>query len=75
MKSNNDGVTQTYRGGVNNRRIRAKQRLEAQLKSGTKTEKVAALTLYTTGANQLPLTENDVKRIEKEITILNNKIK
>lgn len=56
------------------RRVNALARLQNQLKAGTKTEKVASLTLYTTGANQLPLHEKDVKRIKKEIETLKSKI-
>lgn len=68
MKSTrNDGVKQssqeTYRGGVKNRRARAKQRLEAQLVSKVKTTKDGVV----------PLEESDIKRINKEIDILNSK--
>ena len=56
------------------RRKSALARLENQLKSGTKTEKVSMLTLVTTGANQVPLTEEDVKRIQKEISILKQRV-
>jgi hypothetical protein len=64
----------SYYGGVYNRRVRALRRLEDQLKKGTKTEKVSLLTKATTGANQIPLEEVDVKRIKKEITTLKSKI-
>lgn len=74
MKSTrNDGVKQssqeTYRGGVKNRRARAKQRLEAQLVSKVKPnkEKLAGNSV------NVPLTEQDIKRINKEIGILNSK--
>ena len=56
------------------RRERAIVRLEAQLKAGTKTEKVSQLTLATTGANQLPLTDKDRERIQKEIDVLKSRI-
>lgn len=39
---------------------------EAQLKTGTKPEKVNGRTTN----KQIPLTENDVKRIKKEIEVL-----
>lgn len=52
------------------RRNKVIKLLELQLKSGTKTEKVSQLTLSTTGANQIPLEEQDVKRIKKELTTL-----
>ncbi len=56
------------------RRKSALARLENQLKSGFKTEKVAQLTLVTTGANQIPLTEEDITRIKKEISILKQRV-
>lgn len=70
----------TTQRGVNERsarKIRREnviRRLEAQLKSGTKTEKVAQLTKATTGANQLPLEEKDVKRIKKELEVLKSRV-
>lgn len=72
----NDGVQvhAGYQGGIKNRRRRALQRLEAQLKSGTKTEKVNKLTLATTGANQVPLTDSDRKRIETQILTLKSRV-
>ena len=45
-------------------------RLEAQLASGVKTEKVSQLTLATTGANTVPLEDADIKRIKSEIAAL-----
>lgn len=74
MKSTrNDGVKQssqeTYRGGVKNRRARAKQRLEVQLISKVKPNKEK---LASNSVN-VPLTEQDIKRINKEIDILNSK--
>lgn len=56
------------------RRVSTIERLELQLKSGTKTEKVSHLTLSTTGANQIPLEEQDVKRIKRELSILKTRI-
>lgn len=64
----------SYYGGVYNRRVRALRRLENQLKKGTKVEKVSALTKATTGANEIPLEEVDIKRIKKEIEVLKSKI-
>lgn len=55
------------------RRERAKERLKAQLEKGTKTEKVSQLTLATTGANQIPLTKEDITRIKKELVALDGK--
>lgn len=49
----------------NERRIRAKARLERQLKQGTKPVKTETV----------PLDESDKKRIAKEIEILSLKIK
>jgi hypothetical protein len=50
----------------NNKRISALQRLENQLKSGVKPEKGYSLTI--------PLTEGDVKRINKEISVLKSRV-
>lgn len=47
---------------LEDRRKRALDRLETQLKSGTKTQKKSTKTT--------PLTDGDKKRIEKEIAIL-----
>lgn len=55
------------------RRKAALSRLKDQLKRGTKPERVALITLYTTGANQLPLEKQDIQRIQKEISILESK--
>lgn len=46
-------------------------RLEEQLKSGLRSEKIDG---RTTG-NKIPQTEHDVKRLKKEIDILNQSIK
>ena len=63
MKSK-DGVKQsskaTYKNGPDNRRRRAKERLEAQLVSKVKTTKDGVV----------PLEEVDIKRINKEIESL-----
>lgn len=65
---------QNSNGRVNERRIKVRNFLENQLKSGVKTEKgTPKLTAITTGSN-VPLTESDVKRIKKEISILDNLI-
>jgi hypothetical protein len=61
-------------GRVNERRINVLNRLKIQLKTGVKTEKGNNLTRFTTGLNDIPLTEQDVKRIEKEIKVLESKI-
>lgn len=53
---------------LNERRIRAKERLEAQLKKGKKVAKIDGVDTTT------QLTESDVKRIAKEIDILKAKI-
>ena len=50
------------------RRESAKGRLEAQLKSGKKPEKVNGKTTL----NNVPLTEFDKKRINNEINAINN---
>ena len=56
------------------RREKVILRLENQLVSGMKTEKVSYLTKVTTGANQLPLESGDIKRIKKELTTLKTRI-
>ena len=56
------------------RRQTALNNLKAQLKAGTKTEKVSMLTLATTGAEQIPLEDKDIKRIEREISILKTRV-
>jgi vacuolar-type H+-ATPase subunit E/Vma4 len=55
-----------YSSGVTNRRKRVFKKLTTQLKAGTKTLK--------DGVTIVPLTESDVKRIEKEIETLKTKI-
>ena len=50
--------------GINNRRSTALKRLEAALESGVKNTK----------EGKAPLTEKDVKRIEKEISTLKSRI-
>ena len=61
-------------GRQNERRINVLSRLKSQLKTSSKTEKGSILTKVTVGLNQIPLTEQDVKRIEKEIKVLESKI-
>lgn len=61
-------------GQVNIRRKDALERLKSQLKLGTKTEKGTIITLATTGLNQIPLEEKDIKRIEVEISVLESKV-
>jgi len=51
------------------RRENAKKMLEAQLKRGTKPEKVDGKTTR----NMIPLTDANRKRIEREIENINNK--
>jgi hypothetical protein len=60
--------------GKKGRQTGALNRLQNQLKAGTKTEKVSALTKATTGANQVELTDSDVKRINKEIEVLKTRV-
>jgi hypothetical protein len=55
--------------GIKMRRESAKQRLEAQLKRGTKPEKINGKTTN----KMVGLTDADRKRIEKEIDNINNK--
>jgi len=50
---------------VKQRRANAKIRLEKQLAAGTKTAKKST--------NKVPLTEQDIKRINKDIAILSGK--
>jgi hypothetical protein len=52
--------------GIRIRRESAKQRLEAQLKRGTKPEKINGKTT----TNMVALTDGDKKRIEREIETL-----
>lgn len=53
---------------MKSRREGAKERLELQLKTGKKPEKVNGKTT----TNSVPLTEFDKKRINKEIDAINN---
>ena len=55
--------------GIKMRRESAKKMLEAQLKRGTKPEKINKKTT----SNMVALTDADKKRIEKEIENINNK--
>lgn len=54
--------------GIKIRRESAKKMLEAQLKRGTKPEKIDGKTT----SNQVPLTSADIARINREIETLNN---
>lgn len=54
--------------GIRMRRESAKARLEAQLKRGTKPEKINRRTT----ANMIPLTPGDITRINREIEAINN---
>lgn len=54
--------------GIKVRRAGAKERLEAQLKRGTKLEKVNGKTT----AKMIPLLPADITRINKEIDAINN---
>lgn len=68
MKSTRDGVKksslESYTSGYKNRIVRVIDRLEAQLKSKVKPVKDGGTT---------DLTESDVKRVNKELTILKSK--
>ena len=67
MKLTNSG------GRVNQRRIDVKKRLEKQLKDGTKPVQSTKNEFVKFGTTE-PLTEVDIKRIEKEISILESRI-
>lgn len=67
MKLTNSG------GRVNQRRIDVKKRLEKQLKEGTKPVHSTKNEFVKFGTTE-PLTEVDIKRIEKEISILESRI-
>jgi hypothetical protein len=54
--------------GIRLRRESAKSRLEAQLKRGTKPEKINKKTT----ANMIPLTPADIARINREIEAINH---
>lgn len=54
--------------GIKLRRESAKRLLEAQLKRGTKPEKVNGRTTD----KMIPLTTGDIARINREIEVLNN---
>lgn len=60
---------------LNTRRESALKRLQVQLVSKVKPEKALhPLTLVTTGGNEVPLTDQDIERINKEIKILQSRI-
>lgn len=61
-------------GKVNQRRINVVSRLEEQLKSGKKALKNVGLPTSATD-EYIPLTENDIKRINKEIEVLKSRIR
>ena len=54
--------------GINMRRMRAKEALEAQIQSKTKPEKINKKTTN----KRVLLTNSDITRINKEIEILSN---
>ena len=58
------------RTGKRKRQTSALNILEAQLKSGTKPEKIEGRTTN----KQIPFNESDTKRIKKEIEILQKKV-
>jgi len=59
------------KNGLYERRTGVQERLEAQLKSGTKQEKVNGKST----SKMIPLGENDVKRIKKELGVLKEILK
>ena len=71
MKSK-DGVKQsskeTYKAGYLNRIVKVKERLEKQLKSGMKPG------LRPVRGIDVPLEEQDIKRINKELSVIKSKI-
>ena len=66
MSQKKNGVNYSRSGKVTQRRKRALSRLQDQLEDGVKTKSLAAGTS--------PLTDADVKRIEREIENLKRKI-
>lgn len=69
-------VKKSQNGAAMARRKRAVERLKAQLESGKKTARAReAIQEGDTWQEEVPLTEYDVKRIRKEISILEDKIK
>ena len=65
----------SLKSSAKERRKKVIVRLEEQLKRGTKVEQnLHLLTKATVGGDTLPLTEHDVERIKKEITILQTRI-
>lgn len=64
-----------YHGGVKNRQRRALHRLQEQLASGTKPQKMAP-GVFGNGKSTIfvDLTDADRNRIEKEITTLKTKV-
>lgn len=66
-----DGVF-PYTGGRKNRRQRAAQRLRAQLEKGTKP--FPSHPFNPKKQEEVPLTEGDRKRIQKELDVLTSRI-
>jgi hypothetical protein len=67
MSKKHNGVNYGRTVPQRSRRNRALESLENQLKAGTKT-------LKTTMHTKVPLTDKDIKRINKEIGILKDKL-
>lgn len=73
-KKKSSGRNAQNKGQQNERRKKALARLIAQKASGVKTEKgTHKLTAITTG-NDVPLTEKDIARIDREISVLQSRI-
>lgn len=64
MSKKKNGINHSMRVPVKGRRARVLESLTAQLKEGTKNTK----------EGQVPLTEKDTKRINKEMEILKKRI-
>lgn len=80
MKSKDEAQQHTpYKGGVNNRRKRAAERLKAQLGSGIKPEFVIKLKgkkeVLAQTDKTTPLTDSDRKRIDKELAVLKTRVR
>ena len=71
MSQKTNGVNHSMRVPVKGRRHRALERLEAQLAKGTKESKNKDIEAT---ALTVPLTDTDIKRINKEIAILKKRI-
>ena len=68
MSKKKSGINYSKAVPVRSRRSRVIKVLEGQLKSGLKTEKKR------TDGHKIPLTEKDIKRIEKEVTTLKERV-